>query len=113
MVWAEMYVLAMPGQGPAVGPAVAPGSATSVPAKVIQSPTSKGAWMVGSGEPPPGGSIVKLVEKPPPAAGLWVKGQIGSSGLPGIDGLAMTRGTHIGKPVSEAIVGLSWSAWNR
>jgi len=28
-------------------------------------------------------------------------------------GSAVTRGMHIGKPVSARIVGLSWSAWNR
>ena len=45
-------MLVVPGHGPAVGPAVKPGSATSVPEKVIQSPTSSGACRVESGNSP-------------------------------------------------------------
>ena len=48
-----------------------------------------------------------------PTFGLWVTGQLASSGFPATFGSATTRGTHMGKPVAEAMVGLSWSTWNR
>ena len=69
--------------------------------------------------------MVKLVHRAPtvggfkqviagfPCKGLCVIGHNPSSGLPGMFGSAATRGMHMGKPVAEAIVGLSWSTWKR
>src|SRR5690349_13628017 len=88
----------------------------------------KGAWTVGSSVPGTatgGAPIVKLVQKTPgpdtvgaahfaavaagvPTRGRWVSGQSGSTPT-----LGSTRGMHMGNPVMDAIVGLSWSTVNR
>src|SRR5438270_7483851 len=105
MVWAAIYVLAAPGHGPTVGvPGVA--SWTRVPAYVTKSPTSNGACVLGSINPPRGTAagfaMVKLVQGAPtvagaahatgpPTKGRCVCGQSGSMATFG-----STRGMHIG-----------------
>src|SRR5690242_14150870 len=131
-VWAETYVPAMPfaGHGPVVGVTA---SVTSVPAKVTQSPSVIGIWMLADGavsgpapvgEQPAGtefvggsvqmgrGSFVFTIAAKP-VAGAVASGRcdMGQSASTPVAG--SMRGRHMGKPVAEAIVGLSWSTMKR
>src|SRR5512140_1317754 len=101
--------------GPVVGKGPAPGSAPSfisVPEKVTQSPTSKGAAYIGFGRVtgPPGAGIVKMVRYCPVVGSLgrFACGQSGSTACAGF-----TCGKHSGYPVCARTVGLSSSIVNR